>query len=115
MTSRWWRRYLGVVVTVAALAAVGPFPAGTAALASRAQGEAYNYAPASRTVAPVAIEGTRGTVTAPQNVLSGASTRLSGAGSYVALDFGKEVGGLVTLRFAGASGAGQQVGLAFTE
>ena len=34
---------------------------------------------------------------------------------YVVLDFGKEVGGLVTLNFAGASGAGQQVGLAFTE
>jgi hypothetical protein len=74
-----------------------------------------NYAPASRTVAPVAIQGTSGSVSSPQNVLVGQSTRVSGTNSYVVLDFGKEVGGLVTLRFAGASGAGQQVGLAFTE
>ena len=75
----------------------------------------YNYAPASRTVKPVAIQGTSGAVGSPGNVLSGQSTRLSGANSAVVLDFGKEVGGLVTLSFAGASGASQQVGLAFSE
>ena len=75
----------------------------------------YNYAPASHTVKPVAIQSTSGTVSSPGNVLSGQSTRLSGANSAVVLDFGKEVGGLVTLSFAGASGAGQRLGLAFTE
>ncbi len=57
----------------------------------------------------------QGSVGSPQNVLTGQSTRISGANSYVVLDFGKEVGGLVTLRFAGVSGANQQVGLAFSE
>lgn len=75
----------------------------------------YNYAPASRTVAPVAIQGTSGSVSSPTNVLSGQATRISGANSYVVLDFGKEVGGLVTLNFAGSSDANQQVGLAFSE
>jgi Bacterial alpha-L-rhamnosidase 6 hairpin glycosidase domain len=87
----------------------------TAAPASRAQGVAFSYSPTSRTLAPVAIQSTAGTVTSPQNVLTGGSTRVSGTGSYVVLDFGKDVGGLVTLRFAGASANGQQVGLAFTE
>jgi hypothetical protein len=54
-------------------------------------------------------------VSAPQNVLSGSATRISGANSYLVLDFGKEVGGLVTLTFGGASGSGRQVGLAFSE
>ena len=44
-------------------------------------------------------------MTSPQNVLTGASTRISGANSYVVLDFGKEVGGIVSLSFAGASGS----------
>jgi hypothetical protein len=63
----------------------------------------------------VAIHGTSGTVSSPQNVLSRQSTRISGANPYVVLDFGKEVGGLVTLTFAGSSDANQQVGLAFSE
>jgi hypothetical protein len=113
------RRWRGpaLVATLLALilgsASVSPFT--PPAAASRAQGDAYNYSPATRTLAPVRIQGTAGSVTSPQNVLSGASTRISGANSYVVLDFGKDVGGLVTLKFAGASGAGQQVGLAFTE
>ena len=63
----------------------------------------------------MAVHSTSGSVTSPQNVLSGAPTRLSGAGAALVLDFGKEVGGLVTLHFAGASGSGQQLGLAFSE
>ncbi|WP_225408593.1 alpha-L-rhamnosidase-related protein [Stigmatella hybrida] len=74
-----------------------------------------SYSPASRTLAPVRVHSTEGSVSAPQNVLSGAATRLSGSSALVVYDFGKEVGGLVTLRFSGASGAGQQIGLAFSE
>ena len=76
--------------------------------------DAYNLSPASRTVRPVAIFNTQGTVTDPQAVLSGRRTTLSGAGSYLTLDFGKDVSGLVTLHFAGSDGA-QRVGLAFSE
>ena len=88
-------------------------PASTAS--NRAAADALIYAPTTRTLKPTAVHGTSGTVTSPQNVLTGASTRISGTNSYLVLDFGKEVGGLVTLTFAGASGSGQQVGLAFTE
>ncbi len=90
-------------------------PATAGAPVGRSAGDAYIYAPSSRTLAPVAVHSTSGSVTSPQNVLSGAPTRLSGAGAALVLDFGKEVGGLVTLHFAGASGSGQQLGLAFSE
>jgi hypothetical protein len=76
---------------------------------------ALNYAPASRTVHPVAVHSSTGTVTHPRNVLDGKVTRLTGQHAAVTLDFGKEVGGLVSLHFAGSSDAAQRVGLAFTE
>ncbi|MGW6933554.1 alpha-L-rhamnosidase-related protein [Lentzea sp. NPDC054927] len=82
---------------------------------SPAASDPNNFAPASRTLKPVSVHKTSGTVTAPGNLVTGGSARLSGRNSYVVLDFGKEVGGLVTLRFAGASGTGRQVGLAFSE
>jgi hypothetical protein len=61
--------------------------------------ERYIYAPASRTVVPD-WPGTK---------------RLQGSGAKVTIDFGKEVGGLVSLHFAGSSDPTQQVGLAFSE
>ncbi len=64
---------------------------------------------------PTAVYATSGTVSNPQNVLSGGSTRISGTGSALSLDFGKEVGGLVTLSFGSTSDANQRVGLAFSE
>ena len=76
---------------------------------------ADNLSPTSRTLAPTAVYTTTGTVSNPTAVLSGQPTRLNGANSSVILDFGKEVGGIVTLTFAGASGSGQSVGLAFSE
>ncbi len=76
---------------------------------------ADNLSPTSRTLTPRSVFATSGTVTNPANLLTGRSTRLSGNGAAVTLDFGKEVGGLVTLSFAGSSDASQSVGLAFTE
>ena len=113
-TRKPWRRpaLLAVGILLTALVAT---PDSAASPTASPLAQPVNYAPASRTVAPVAVYTTAGTVTAPTNVLSGQSTRISGANSYVVLDFGKEVGGIVTLSFAGASGAGQQVGLAFSE
>ncbi len=86
-----------------------------AAAAATNPGDAYNYAPTTRTLTPTAIYTTAGTVDNATNLLSGQSTRLSGNGSYVTVDFGKEVGGIVTLTFAGSSDANQSVGLAFSE
>ena len=76
--------------------------------------DAYNYSPTSRTVKPVAVYGTTGTVADAAAVLTGHRTRLSVAGSAVTLDFGKDITGLVTLHFAGSDGP-QRVGLAFSE
>jgi len=75
----------------------------------------YNLAPASRTIGPVSVFRTNGSVINPNNVLTGAATAIVGNGAYLTLDFGKEVGGYVTLTFAAASDANQSVGLAFSE
>ncbi|WP_405591427.1 MGH1-like glycoside hydrolase domain-containing protein [Streptomyces sp. NBC_01190] len=102
----------GAAGAAGAAAAAGP---AAGAPLGRSAGDAYIYAPHTRTLHPVAVQGYSGSVTSPQNVLSGAPTRISGADSALVLDFGKEVGGLVTLTFGGASGSGRQLGLAFSE
>ncbi|MET7477322.1 alpha-L-rhamnosidase [Streptomyces sp. NPDC005648] len=122
------RRPLGLAVAVALAALVtavvpsvgGPSPAAMAEPAvsgasPQAAADALNYSPTSRTVKPTAVYATSGSVANPQNVLSGQPTRISGSGSSVTLDFGKEVGGLATLSFGGTSDSGQRVGLAFSE
>lgn len=76
---------------------------------------ADNLSPTSRTLAPKSVYATTGTVGNASALLSGGDTRLSGNGASVTLDFGKDVGGQVTLDFAGASDANQSIGLAFTE
>jgi hypothetical protein len=88
---------------------------GAFSLPTKGPWDQYNLAPSSRTLAPVAVYATHGTVENPGNLLVGKPTRLMGNGSYVTLDFGKEVGGIGTLRFAAASDSNQTVGLAFTE
>ena len=111
------------IVATAALAVM--LPTWTAASAKEASSppghgstsrpwEAFNYSPSSRTVEPTSVYTTVGDVTAADAVLTGKRTRLSGAGAAVTLDFGKDVGGIVTLHFSGSAGA-QQVGLAFSE
>lgn len=102
-----------------AFGGVAPFesppPATAATTAATTPGDQYNVAPTSRTLAPVSVYRTVGSVSDPTHVLSHQATRLNGNGSAVTLDFGKEVGGIVTLSFSGASGSGQSVGLAFSE
>lgn len=75
----------------------------------------YNLAPASRTVSPASVFKTNGNVVNPANVLTGQATAIVGTGAYITLDFGKEVGGYITLTFTAASDANQSVGLAFSE
>jgi hypothetical protein len=54
--------------------------------------DAFNLAPSSRTVYATTIHGTSGNVTGAANLLSTSGIAvLSGDGSYVTLDFGKEV------------------------
>src|SRR5258708_9973472 len=78
------------------------------------RGDPYNFAPRSRVVVPKAVLSTKGSVTNPNDVLSGKTTTLSGAGAQIVLDFGQEVGGILSLQFAGASG-NPSLGVAFSE
>jgi len=55
-----------------------------------------------------------GSVTNPKNVLTGKATTLAGKGTQIVLDFGKEVGGILSLQLSAASG-NQSVGVAFSE
>jgi hypothetical protein len=100
--------------TAATAAGLRPGPV-TTPLAADSAPSPFNVAPTSRTLAPVAVRSTLGSVTAGQNVLTGRDSRLIGTGSGLVLDFGKEVGGLTTLSFHATSDATQQIGLAFSE
>ncbi|WP_425827061.1 alpha-L-rhamnosidase C-terminal domain-containing protein [Streptomyces fractus] len=82
----------------------------------------FNLSPASRTVRPVAVHSTTGKVTTPEVLAPGQRkgargryARLSGQGSTVTLDFGKEVGGFVTLHVAPTTTSGQTLGLTYAE
>ncbi|KIJ59431.1 glycoside hydrolase family 78 protein [Hydnomerulius pinastri MD-312] len=81
------------------LYSIALFAVTSQALAPPGPWDAFNYAPASRTVRPLYIHGTFGTVTDAEKLVesSSSSATLSGNGSYVTLDFGKEVGGLISL------------------
>lgn len=110
-----------VVVTVATfMVGAGLAPSARAAAppvasppqASRATD---NFAPASRTVTATSIYRNTGDVTAPRALLHGGVTTLRGTGASVTLDFGEEVGGIVTVRATEDTDPGQQLGLAFSE
>lgn len=76
---------------------------------------AFNRAPTSRTLVPISVFNTSGTVKNASALLSGSATRLTGNGSSITVDFGKEVGGIVTVTFSGTGAENQSVGLAFSE
>lgn len=71
--------------------------------------DSYNYSPASRTVSPERILSASGEFIS--DYTGPATLKLNG--SQLIFDFGKEVGGIVTVNY-GATGTGN-LGLAFTE
>lgn len=73
-----------------------------------------NYAPESRTVSPTSVlSATDGSIISSWS----GSAHLASNGSKLVFDFGKEVGGIVTLKYtpSGPSSGAGAVGLAFTE
>jgi hypothetical protein len=76
---------------------------------------AYNEAPATRTLHPISARVLTGTATEPAAFITGGVTTLSGQGSAIVVDFGKDVAGWVSLRFGAGSESGQKLGLAFSE
>jgi hypothetical protein len=102
-------------MAVAPVAHADRAPAGRSAPFPAALSGADNYAPASRTVTARSVYRTTGSVSDPGAVLHGGTTTLHGTGASLTLDFGEEVGGLVTVHATSGTDSGQQLGLAFTE
>jgi Bacterial alpha-L-rhamnosidase 6 hairpin glycosidase domain/Bacterial alpha-L-rhamnosidase C-terminal domain len=75
----------------------------------------YNLPPSSRTLTPVAVQRIHGSIISSDQMVGGGTTTLSGKGSYIVLDFGKEVGGIPSLQFGTASDNAQSLFLAFSE
>ncbi|HVV21501.1 MAG TPA: trehalase family glycosidase, partial [Pseudonocardiaceae bacterium] len=99
------RAWIVGAVGLALAAVLTPQPAAAARPAAHPW-DRYNLAPASRTVTPMRVFRTTGTVH---------GTHLVGQGAAITYDFGEEVGGLVTVHFGPDTDAGQQLGLAFSE
>ncbi|THH10640.1 hypothetical protein EW146_g8311 [Bondarzewia mesenterica] len=75
----------------------------------------FNFAPTSRTVYPAVVRYVEGSVQAANNLVANqGSATLAVNGSWVALDFGKEVGGLISLNFEDVSST-SSIALSFTE
>ena len=111
-------KHIGALATAIALMAGATLAAPAASADPTSPGhpwDAYNLAPASRTVTPQSVYRTTGTVKQSSNVLHSKTTSLVGAGASLTLDFGKEVGGLVSVHFPPSTPAGQKLGLAFSE
>lgn len=95
-----------IVVFTLAVAILGTAPAGP--------WDAFNLAPESRTVYPRAIYGFSGTAGDVHGLVSGGSLTLPSNTSFITLDFGYEIGGLVSLNFDAVSST-SSIALAFTE
>ncbi|EMD35216.1 glycoside hydrolase family 78 protein [Gelatoporia subvermispora B] len=76
--------------------------------------DAFNYAPESRTVQPRTIRGIQGDVSNADALLNEGTVTLSSNGSYLTVDFGLEVGGLISMTFE-AIKPSSAISLSFTE
>ncbi|PFH51501.1 glycoside hydrolase family 78 protein [Amanita thiersii Skay4041] len=76
----------------------------------------FNFAPPSRTARPVTVHSTDGMIQGASNLVTDPrqSAVLRSAGSFVVLDFGQEVGGMVSFSIDQASGD-SALSLSFTE
>ncbi|KAI5119351.1 hypothetical protein M0805_004028 [Coniferiporia weirii] len=87
----------------------------TRASAPSGSWDAFNYAPDSRYVHPTAIYKSVGNIANAKELLtSNGEATLSGNGSYVSLDFGKEVGGLISMNLSPSSDS-SALSLSFSE
>jgi len=88
---------------------------GVLANALKGPWDKFNYAPKSKTVWPTAIHSSHGSVTNVKKLVDNAGTAsLTSNGSWVALDFGVEVGGLISLNFHDPQ-PNAAIALSFTE
>ncbi|KAK7455854.1 hypothetical protein VKT23_010891 [Stygiomarasmius scandens] len=89
---------------------------GVGAVAPSGPWDAFNYAPETRVVTPISVRAVEGDVVNAEGLLGAASgAEFTSSGSWVVLDFGKEVGGLISLRFDTVPSEGSSIALSFTE
>jgi hypothetical protein len=105
---------LGSVLSSTAVATSMP-KADPVATTGRQAALAASPAPSSRVVVPTSVHSASAGVRHPSAVLTGRATRLQGTSAQLVLDFGRDVAGVVSLRFGAASDDAQQLGVAFTE
>lgn len=88
-------------------------------LAGAAPYSEYILAPSSRTVYPASLRRTNGTVTNAQSLLSGSANTTSPAiftgNSSITFDYGKNIGGIVSLTVGSVSSPDAVLGVTFTE
>jgi hypothetical protein len=78
----------------------------------------YILAPSSRTLSPASILHTGGQVEGAENLIDStcqSSTTFHGEGSYVTLDFGKNIAGTVSVHVDTLEGNDEAIGFTFTE
>ncbi|KAJ7754097.1 glycoside hydrolase family 78 protein [Mycena metata] len=87
-----------------------------AGLAPKGPWDAFNYAPASKIVKPISVRTVNGTVDGAQGLVQDSASQATfvGDGSYVVLDWGKEVGGILSVTINEATPS-SQFSFSFTE
>ncbi|KIK50530.1 glycoside hydrolase family 78 protein [Collybiopsis luxurians FD-317 M1] len=103
-----------ILISLSSLLIAG---SGAAAQAPAGPWDAFNFAPKTRTVYAASIRHAEPSVSGSGNLLepNGSSTVLSEKGAWVTLDFGKEVGGLISMNFDSINSSSSSISLAFTE
>jgi hypothetical protein len=85
------------------------------ALSSAIPYQDYILAPSSRTLYPVSVHSTNGSVTSPESLTSSSGNSLFTNDAATAYDFGINIAGLVTLTIGSVSDANQYIGVTFSE
>jgi hypothetical protein len=77
--------------------------------------EQYILAPKSRTLYPISVHSSNGSVTNPESLTSSNGSSVFTGIAATAYDFGINIAGLVTLTIGSANSSGQYIGVTFSE
>jgi hypothetical protein len=77
--------------------------------------EQYILAPKSRTLYPISVHSSNGSVTNPESLSSSNGSSVFTGVAATAYDFGINIAGLVTLTIGSANSSGQYIGVTFSE
>ncbi|KAF2657971.1 glycoside hydrolase family 78 protein [Lophiostoma macrostomum CBS 122681] len=77
--------------------------------------EEYILAPGSRTVYPVSVHNSNGSVSDPSSLTSSSGSSVFSNDAATSYDFGKNIAGVVTLTISSVSDSNQAIGVTFSE